>query len=270
MNVQAYRVRHWDKHFENHESRKVKSLAWLPLKNKHDGAGYRRVASLPESVDVFCAWVLILQVASKMPVRGLLADGDGPLSAADLGYKIGYPERIFTAAFTAAFTVLSKPEIRWLEPCEIECDGDIPQTHATSGTAGASPQPTGEHREQPGATGRLPEIPGGAGAEQNRREQKYPPPRGHAREDSEIPDEDQAVAMLVTAAVPEDFALMAYREWAMQGGLNANRIPVPWMKYAIGRWKNEQTEWRNGTHRSKRESHPATRGGRPDRNAGTY
>lgn len=81
------------------------------MRNKHDGAGYRRVAVLENSVDVFCGWCLIVQVASRMPTRGVLCDSDGPLDAADLAAKTGYPERVFKAAFEA----LIHPKIQWLE-----------------------------------------------------------------------------------------------------------------------------------------------------------
>jgi hypothetical protein len=115
----VYRVRNWDIHFENHESRKLRSLTWLPMLNKHDGRGYRRVVALPNSVQVFCAWTLMLQVASKMPTRGVLSDDDGALTASDLAAKTGFPEAIFVAAFEA----LIHPAIRWLETVQADSSG---------------------------------------------------------------------------------------------------------------------------------------------------
>jgi len=106
----CYAIKDWSKHFENSESRKYKSLSWVPMKNKHDGKGYRRVCQHPQSVQVFCAWCLLVQVASKMPVRGVLRDDDGPLTASDLSAKTGLPEAIFTEAFT----VLTDGKIGWL------------------------------------------------------------------------------------------------------------------------------------------------------------
>ena len=74
-----YRVRDWDQHFENSRSRDYKKLDWVPLPNKHDGKGYRRLIALENGPALFAAWVLIVQVASKCPQRGVLADEDGPL-----------------------------------------------------------------------------------------------------------------------------------------------------------------------------------------------
>lgn len=132
----VYRIRDWQKHFENHESRKVKSLAWVPVKNKHDGAGYRRVAALPNSVQVFCGWCLIIQVASRMPTRGVLRDDDGALDPADLAAKTGYPETVFKAAFDA----LTDPRIRWLE---LDSPGDSPGNEPNSGNFRDAPGENG-------------------------------------------------------------------------------------------------------------------------------
>lgn len=132
------------------------------MRNKHDGAGYRRVAVLENNVDVFCGWCLIVQVASRMPVRGVLRDDDGSLDAADLAAKTGYPERVFTAAFEA----LTHPKIQWLEvadatsalpanhvsatsalPLEVPfpgkkgVEGNRTEVVATTTTSGASPTP---------------------------------------------------------------------------------------------------------------------------------
>ncbi len=148
INTPHYRIRDWHKHFENSESRKVRALSWVPMKNKHDGAGYRRVASLPNATLVFCGWCLIVQVASRMPTRGTLADDDGPLDAADLAAKTGYPEEIFTAAFDA----LTHSKVRWLEL--------------------VSPEVSGDEGHISGGAGKFPGAPGENGVEQNRTEQK--------------------------------------------------------------------------------------------------
>lgn len=106
----TYRIRDWEAHFETTESRKVKGTRWVPVPNKHDGKGYRRIAEHKNAISIFCGWNLILQVASKMPTRGTLADEDGPLDAEDLAAMTGFPSRIFEQAF--AF--LSEPRIGWI------------------------------------------------------------------------------------------------------------------------------------------------------------
>lgn len=167
--IPTYRIRDWGKHFENHESRKVKSLAWVPVKNKHDGAGYRRVAALPNSVQVFCGWCLIVQVASRMPTRGVLRDDDGALDPCDLASKTGFPESVFKAAFEA----LVHPKIRWLE---LVVPGESPGNDSDSG--------------------RCRDAPGDAGTEQKGTEQKSE--REHVREAGDWPERIRAAYPIQT------------------------------------------------------------------------
>lgn len=134
----TYRIKDWDKHFENHESRKVKGVRWVALPNKHDGKSYRRLTKLPDAPGVFAAWTLIVQVASKVPVRGILADEDGPLTSEDLSDMTGFPVKIFDQAFKA----LSDKKIGWLEVEKDEDESpvisrDLPQSPATPGSAGS-------------------------------------------------------------------------------------------------------------------------------------
>lgn len=110
MTRPTYRIKDWDKHFENHESRKVKRSYWVPVPNRHDGKSFRRIAMHQEGVDVFAAWILILEAASKMPVRGVLADEDGPLDSEDLSAMTGFPAKIFDAAFN----LLTQERFGWI------------------------------------------------------------------------------------------------------------------------------------------------------------
>ena len=69
----------------------------------------------------------------------------------------------------------------------------------------------------------------------------------------EIPDEDQAVVMTMNAGIPEAYVRYVHRGWYATGGKNgAGVLTKDWLSYVTGRWKNEQTEWHNGTHRGNR------------------
>lgn len=105
-----YRVRNWDTIFENSRSRAFKKLDWVPIPNKHDGKSYRRLVAMDNGLAMYAAWVLIVQVASKCPQRGVLADEDGPLDASDLSFKTG----VSADVFSQAFRVLISPAIGWL------------------------------------------------------------------------------------------------------------------------------------------------------------
>lgn len=75
-----------------------------------------------------------------MPVRGVLENSAGPLTAEDIALMTGFPERIFAAAFES----LQKPGIQWILAV-------LPAS--------------------PDALGESPGIPGHVGAEGNRTEQ---------------------------------------------------------------------------------------------------
>lgn len=112
----TYRIKNWDEHFEVAQGRVCATMNWVSMPNKHDGKGFRRLSRHPRAVEVFAAWVLIVQVASKQKKRGLLVDLDGPLTAEDLADNTGYPEEIFELAFS----VLTERRIGWLEKVDYE------------------------------------------------------------------------------------------------------------------------------------------------------
>jgi hypothetical protein len=111
--MDTYRIKHWNKYFMNAEGLRKENMvmSWVRVPNKHDGKSYRRLLRNPEHVKIFCAWVLIVQVASKQTPKGTLADIDGALTPEDLSDSTGFPEEIFELAFEA----LSDPKIGWLE-----------------------------------------------------------------------------------------------------------------------------------------------------------
>lgn len=127
----VYKVKNWDALFETYETKKLKRLTWVPMPNKHDGKGYRRILKLQHGPMVYAAWLLILQVASKCEPRGILRDEDGPLSALDLSDKTGFPEKYFELAFNH----LTAKEIGWLESDE------------SAGTTASHPVITASHPE---------------------------------------------------------------------------------------------------------------------------
>jgi hypothetical protein len=60
---------------------------------------------------VYGAWILICAVAAKCPMRGVLADADGPLSALDIADKTDCPVAVIEQALSA----LTNERIGWLE-----------------------------------------------------------------------------------------------------------------------------------------------------------
>jgi hypothetical protein len=100
----------WDKHFEYADSRKLVQLHWLRFRTRHDGQGFQRLIRKANGVELFGAFILIAQVASKMENRGVLANEHGDLDAEDIGIMCGAP----TETIEQALAVLSEPKIGWL------------------------------------------------------------------------------------------------------------------------------------------------------------
>jgi len=136
MQTFTWCIRDWEKHYETAETRKLKRQTWVAVPNKHDGRGFRRLISMPNGVELFGAWNLILQVASKMPVRGVLADEDGPLSADDIADKVGAPSDLIAETLA----IVSSERINWIcrKPLEFQEEaGDSQERIEGNGRVGS-------------------------------------------------------------------------------------------------------------------------------------
>ena len=106
----TYAIKDWDRIFENAASRKVERLGWVAIPNRHDSAGYGRLISLDNGPAIYGAWVVMVQVASKMPKRGILANESGPLDEFDLEART----RIKAKLFRSAIDTLIDVKIGWI------------------------------------------------------------------------------------------------------------------------------------------------------------
>lgn len=97
--MKLYRIKDWELHFENNRSKTVGSLRWVPIPNKHDGENFVTIIKSKHGAEIFAAWVLIIQVASKCQPRGTLMRGNcQPHAPATLSIKTGAPEAWFKLA----------------------------------------------------------------------------------------------------------------------------------------------------------------------------
>jgi len=149
-----YRIRDWDSNFENNRTRNRPKLGWVPVPNKHDGEGFRRIMAEADGIVIYGCWHLILQVASKCAPRGTLVRYDGtPLQAADIALRTGWRKE---KDVQRALEFCSSPEVGWLEIVAYPWhDGDTPL--ATECAQGALKERIEENRR-----------------EENRREEKEP------------------------------------------------------------------------------------------------
>lgn len=141
-----YAIRDWERCYTVSQNRKNdpdKPLPWVAMRTKHDGKGYRRVMRLPDSMALLGAWMLIVEVAAKCPTHGILADGDGPLTAIDLADKTGGDE----STFERALQVFSSKGIEWLTATTLPVDSHDIRTTGRDGTGQDETERNGTGRD---------------------------------------------------------------------------------------------------------------------------
>jgi hypothetical protein len=123
--MKAYRIKQWDECHETHESRKLTFCAWVPIPNKHDGLSFSLLKGQENRAELYCAWVLMLQIASKgrKGARGWLARNGRALSVVDMALMTGFPQSMFEAAIE----FFMREEIAWLvQEDYMDSTGDLP------------------------------------------------------------------------------------------------------------------------------------------------
>lgn len=85
-----------------------------------DGLAFRLLAKRKDATEVFSAWILMLELASKATPRGDLSHNNVPLSPGEMGEITGFPGDVFSRALK----FLCDPKIGWIE--EISASPDVP------------------------------------------------------------------------------------------------------------------------------------------------
>jgi len=137
--MQFYVIRDWDSLYENNRSRTVTTLAWVPIPNRHDGETFSRIMQHERGAEIFSAFILMVQIASKSKSRGVLMRGNGqPHTAITLSAKCRAP----VSWLKVGLDYLTK-ETDWLEVKEIAvaCQDDGGQVTGTC-------HPTDEERKK--------------------------------------------------------------------------------------------------------------------------
>jgi len=106
----TYKIKDWDKHFENNRTRELKRLLWVPFPNKQDGDGYTELIMQKDGAAYFGSWCAICQVASKCDPRGtLLRDSKKPHDLTSLSRITRIPIKVLRPAIERLLN------IGWLE-----------------------------------------------------------------------------------------------------------------------------------------------------------
>jgi hypothetical protein len=150
--VPTLRVRDWDENFENHRTRELKSLSWLPVPVKLDGDGYAELLDHPEGAAHFGAWIALLEVAAKCEIRGTFLRQSGtdlsrPHDLPALSRMTRIPLEILKMA------VERLVDIGWLEWVENRADIAIPAAAESRADPAQIPRSSralpAQHRDDP-------------------------------------------------------------------------------------------------------------------------
>jgi len=68
----AWRIRDWDRHFENHKTRILRRVLWVAIPNKLDGDGFTFLMDHADGAAHYGAWLALVLIASKCDPRGWL------------------------------------------------------------------------------------------------------------------------------------------------------------------------------------------------------
>lgn len=130
--MEVYRIKDWEKNFENHKTRILKNLAWVPFPNKHDGDGYTElIGDHPNGVAHYGVWCALVQVASKCSPRGtLLRDENRPHTADTLSRMTRIPPQIITEALERL-----SGTVKWME---VVTEKELTESGATAPPSGAT------------------------------------------------------------------------------------------------------------------------------------
>ena len=161
-----WRVRDWADVFETSETRKYRQLRRVSVPNKHEGKGWKRLCGLPLAPALLGTFVVIVELASKAPARGYLADEDGPWTTEDMADMSGLTP--YVSDFDRALSELSTDRIDWLEKIELsralqEIPGEVGRRQEKLGESPGKTNPPGESpgkTNPPGEVGRRRENSG--------------------------------------------------------------------------------------------------------------
>ena len=117
--MEVLRVSGWSTTFENAGTRKLKTLAWVPVPVGTDSAGYQDILETfgpVKGAAIYGAWVQLLGVAATCRYRGYLCRANGePLTISSIAFKTRLDEGIITDLLVWALP-FGWLESYWLPP----------------------------------------------------------------------------------------------------------------------------------------------------------
>lgn len=142
MTNEAYRIIKWHDRHSNYEQTRSGGR-WIACPTRFDSLGLARLVREKRGVETFGAYVLMAELAARMPTPGVLANNDHPLTETEISIITGAPEK----ALGAALALLQSPLIGWIDrvpfpDCLREPSGTPPDESEPSRTCAPPAPPT--------------------------------------------------------------------------------------------------------------------------------
>lgn len=127
MTTPCYRIKNWDEIYENNRTRELKNMLWLPLPIKLNGDGFTLMMQEKDGLEIFGAFIILLEIAASCTPRGTLVRSNGE------PHDEKTMERISRMKVRESRRMLRycSTTLKWLELIDLENGAVIPQEGAT-------------------------------------------------------------------------------------------------------------------------------------------
>lgn len=109
--MQVYRIKDWNKVFEDYRSREVAELEFIKWPTKRASEAFHKLARSSDGVMAFGVFAILVQWAARCPQRGVLADTKGAITPERFADRYGLPIKVAKKAFA----ILTDIDCGWLE-----------------------------------------------------------------------------------------------------------------------------------------------------------
>lgn len=128
----AWAIKDWSRVFENYRSREIKGpLTWVAFPIRQDSEGFVTLMRLPNGLETFAVFTLLVQVAARCPQRGVLSDDKGEITPERFARRFSVDPEVIRKAFEA----LSSTDIGWLVRTDASCGCTTAHDGAPTGRA---------------------------------------------------------------------------------------------------------------------------------------
>ncbi len=218
-----YRIKDWNKTYENAKSRDVENCSFVCMPNGQDGMGFTRIMAEPDGRNIYGIFCLIAGTCSRQRKRDGYLTVDGlengdPWTLEDMALIW----RATTEEIERALTFLSSPKIGWLE--HLECKYPL--------TAAALPA------QYPRTTAALPpHYPLTAlkeGRKEGKKEREFSDSEKRLAAESDNGDLVSALPLAPLVIAPEDqWHLARLERWAVLLSPIVGKVPLAnnWQEY---------------------------------------